>query len=247
MRSIRATAAVLMACLIASPLAAAEPYTFTSSDNWAPYSSNEDPNNGILVQIVTAAFRASGREIDVEFVPWARAVREAQIGLRTGVIGDWYSKEREMDFIYSDPIMHNDIVFFAFSDRGISYRKLKDLRAYKVGVVIGNSFIETLTKEGLAIDYAKDFDINLKKLIIGRIDLIADEKLSTLRLLKESYPSYADTIVPLQQPIETNYLYLLVSRKTDRASAIVAEFNTGLKAIIRDGTMKKILDAYGYQ
>jgi polar amino acid transport system substrate-binding protein len=228
-------------------LAAAQTYTFTSSDDWVPYSSSQDPKGGILVQIAKAAFRASGHEIDVALLPWARAVREAQLGLRTGVIGDWYSKEREKDFLYSDPIMENDIVFFAFSDRGVSYRKLEDLKAYKIGAVRDNAFIEKLIKAGLTIDYATDFKLNLKKLIGGRIDLLADEKLSTLRLLKESYPSYADRIVTLQPPIEVNYLYLLVSKKTDRASAIVTEFNEGLKVILSDGTMKKILDAYGYQ
>ena len=115
---------VVAACSMAGQ--SGRTYSLTASDDWMPYSSSKDPNGGILVMIAKAAFGASGRDAAVTLLPWNRALEEARAGSQMGIIGAWYSEERAKDFLYSDPIMKNEIALFVFSDRGIRYDKLEE-------------------------------------------------------------------------------------------------------------------------
>ena len=95
------------------------------------------------------------------------------------------------------------------------------------------------------MDYASDFETNFKKLIGGRIDILVDEKLATIRLIAAEYPNFKERIIVLQPPLESDGLYLIVPKKIKDARGIIADFNTGLKLISKNGTMQRILEAYG--
>jgi polar amino acid transport system substrate-binding protein len=220
-------------------------YLLTASDDWMPYSSAKDPNGGILVMIAKAAFDASGKDTTVTLLPWARALEDAREGSQMGIIGAWYSEDRAKDFLYSDPIITNEIVFFALVDRGIKHDELKDLSPFNIGVVRGNSFIDRLMRAGLTLDYANDFETNLKKLVGARIDILADEKLATIRLIDAKYPNFKERIEILRPPLESNDLFFIVSKKVKDAKLIVADFNSGLRLISANGAMRRILAAYG--
>ncbi|WP_417068180.1 substrate-binding periplasmic protein [Niveibacterium terrae] len=244
----RASCALALLIATALPLAtrAEEALTFAASDDWLPYSSAQAPEGGLLVKISRAALRAAGRDSHYVFPPWNRAIEEARAGAVTGIVGAWHSAEREKDFLYSAPIIKNDIVFFAFADRPIRYQKLADLQPYRIGAVRGNSFIRTLQQAHLRLDLATSQDENLRKFINRRFDILVDERRATELAIRTRFPGLENQIVALQPPLETNYLYLIVSKRANHAEQIVTDFNKGLATIEKDGTLKKIYRESGF-
>ena len=43
---------------------------------WAPHYGSELPEQGLTTAIVKAAFKAGGHSSNVDFIPWARALKE---------------------------------------------------------------------------------------------------------------------------------------------------------------------------
>ncbi len=232
--------------IAATSVWARSPLCFAASDDWLPYSSFSAPGGGLLVRIARAAFAAQGQDSSYVFPPWNRALTEARAGVLTGIVGAWYSEERERDFLYSQPIYKNEIVFIAFANQHIEYRQPADLRPYKIGAVRGNSFVTTLQSANLQVDLAKDMDENLRKFVRGRVKLIVDEKLSTEFAIAEKFPSIKQNVVFLQPPLETNYLYLIVSKEISDAAQIIADFNKGLAKIEQNGTLRRIYQDSGF-
>jgi len=215
-------------------------------EDWMPYSSSKAQNGGMLVMIAKAAFSAAGYGSTYEFPPWARVMSDAANGTLSGVIGAWYSAEREKDFLYSNPIMKNEIVFFAYTSQNIKFKELKDLAPYTIGAVRGNEFIDTLTKAGLKVDLATDGQSNMEKFAAKRFDILVDEKLATQAIINSSFPNIKDQIQILQPPLESNNLYLIVSKKLGNANDLITAFNKGLDIIGKDGTLTKIYSSSGF-
>lgn len=226
----------------------AERLIFCVSDDWAPYSSASDPNDGLLIIIGKAAFKAVGRDVDFAFMPWARAIQSAKSNQYAGVIGAWYTDERAKEFVYSTPIIRNDIVFFHKRDTPVTFSSLEGLKPYTIGAVRGSGYVEKLRAAGLAenIYLTSSYEISLRMLIENRYDLFIEEKYSVMHLINTKYPEWVGLIEAVAPPVESNGLYVIVPKANPRASAIINDFNVGLRKIQESGVLKKLLKEKGF-
>jgi len=53
--------------------------------------------------------------------------------------------------------------------------------------------------------------------------------------------------MPLSPPLHVHKLHLLFSKKVSDVPKKLEAFNSGLKAIIKDGSLKRILAKYGFE
>jgi polar amino acid transport system substrate-binding protein len=60
---------------------------------WAPHYGSELPEKGLTTAIVKAAFKAAGHSSDVDFIPWARALKEVEEGKSDIVMGAYHSQD----------------------------------------------------------------------------------------------------------------------------------------------------------
>ena len=58
---------------------------------WAPHYGSELPEQGLTSAIVKAAFKAEGHNSAVDFIPWARALKEVEVGNSDVVMGAYHS------------------------------------------------------------------------------------------------------------------------------------------------------------
>lgn len=225
----------------------ARPKIVLASSDWAPYYAEKLSGGGAAVQIVRSAFERAGYDLEIKWLPWARAIKEAEDGGFDGVLGVWYTAERAQLFTYSKPFFKNEIVFFKRRNEPINYHSLRDIRQYRIGVTRNSG-----PHEWLKTDYSKNIDLvgnaslNIKKLMAKRFDLMADEKLGIQYILNNEFPEWKNALESLVPPLQVNELHIMISKTNINHQKIINDFNKGLRAIQTDGTFRNILIKCGF-
>ncbi len=219
-----------------------------ATDSFAPYYGPKLLNNGYLTQLVKEAFKRKGYELNVKFVPWKRALEHSKSGNYDGLLGAYYKKDRTTFFEYSQEIDQTQIVFFTKKSRNIQYVKITDLSKYVIGVVRAYHYTKEFdkAKKYLHIFEANHLKHNIKLLIHDRVDLILGSKKVILALLNKHYPQYVSQIKFITPILQSNKLYVTISKKRKNYKKIITDFNEGLEEIIIDGTYDKILKFHNF-
>ena len=220
-----------------------------ATDSFEPYYGPKLVNNGYVTQQVKEAFKRKGYELTIKFVPWKRALEHSKLGNYDGLLGAYYKKERTTFFVYSEKIDQTQIVFFTKKSRNIQYNKFTDLSKYVIGVVRAYHYTKEfdISKKYLHIFEANHLKQNIKLLIHDRVDLILGSKKVIVRLLNQHYPQYVSEVKFITPILQSNKLYVTISKKRKNYKKIINDFNEGLKEIIEDGTYNKILKFHNFQ
>jgi len=218
-----------------------------ATDDWEPYYGPSLENDGFTVDIVGTAFQRTGYDLKIVYLPWKRALLMGEIGKKCqGVFGLYYTDERNQKFIYSDAFAVSVITFFKRAKEKISYRTLKDIAPYSVGVIAGyTNTLEFDAADYITKDVTADQVKNIQKLISKRVDLIIGSYNVITHALKTKLPESVGKIEPVYPPLKSNNLYFAISRMVPGHGKIIGDFNKGLKMIKDDGTYHKILNKHG--
>ncbi|MBT4500453.1 MAG: transporter substrate-binding domain-containing protein [Gemmatimonadetes bacterium] len=216
--------------------------------DWKPYSGRDLTNYGFTSEIVSKAFERSGLGVKFTFLPWKRARQETEMGKIDVLSPAYFSAERAQIYAVSEPYAWSTLVFCKKKGKDITYKELKDLKPYKIGVVMGyvNS-PEFDRADYLQKDSAPSDLLNLKKLLGGRVDLIVIDKFAAVDLLAHNpkLKTTPDDIVFLDPPVAVHPIHILISKKTPDFARKMEAFNSGLQEITKDGTVEKILKKHG--
>ncbi len=243
---LRSGAVLAIVAVLSMPAAHARQITMCTL-NWEPFYGAELPRNGFFTELVREAFERGGHTVNVEFMPWARAMLEVEQGDREVLLGAYYSEERAETYHASDSIYTAEVGLVAHRRVGIeSFASLRDLTDYTIGY--GRGF--TVTEEFDNADYldkepAKDLAQNVKKLYAGRIDMIAGS-FANIRYAAQQQQVDMDELVFLQPALVENSLHIMVSRAAPDGEQLLADFHRGLREIREDGTYERILRDMGY-
>ena len=98
--------------------------------DWEPYIGQELKNEGYVAEVVKEAFKKEGYEVEYTYLPWARVVHMAKKGDYDGYFPEYYSKEVEEEFIFSEKFKGGPLGFFRKKGSKIEYKELVDLKPY---------------------------------------------------------------------------------------------------------------------
>lgn len=227
--------------------AAAETKLTLGTVDWEPYFGEKLENGGVTAAIAKAAFKKVGYDIEIQFMDWNRAVGLTKSGKVDGLFGCYFTEERSKSMSMSDSMGEVEIVLFSKKGANISYTNMEALRPYKIGGMRGNAY----TKEFDSADYLKKefvdkMEINFKKLLKGRLDLVIGSRLTLQTVLNSQFAQDLDKIEVVKPALQSNSLHIGFSRKVDGYAKTTADFNKGLKMIKEDGTMEAITKKYGF-
>ncbi len=123
----------MIALLSAVSLVSAQTYRMTSL-SWPPYSDPDIAQQGASVAVAKAAFRAMGHDLHVDFFPWSRAVRLAQVDSNyIGYFPEYFYQTSR--FLFSDPIGTGPLGLVQNIETPIQWTDVTDLKKYRLGVV----------------------------------------------------------------------------------------------------------------
>jgi polar amino acid transport system substrate-binding protein len=216
------------------------------TEPWAPYMSPELLNQGFLPELLVEALKRKGFTATVKFIPWARAVSNVKRGFSDALCGAYYTEERAKFLVYSLPITEVQDVLFCKNEKKISYKQLTDLKPYEIGVVRGASYGEAFNSATfLKKQEVAKYELNIKKLIKGRIDLFAGPGDIIKYTIRKQFPELTDQIVSITPPLSRNKIYIGFSKKSKGYQERLKAFNSGVEMMKKDGSFAALAKKHG--
>ena len=234
--------------LIAPGLAAGQPLTIVS-DPYPPlgYVKNGEIV-GVSVDLITLLLERTGIEGKFMMYPWARAYEMAQKEKDILIYQLTYTEERARLFQLIGPIVGDtDCLWKLKRRKDIVLNNLDDAKRYRIGVVrdyfVHTYLVQNGFEEGKNLEPIHDDDLNIKKLLSGRIDMMFLAELVFNHRITELGYNRDDFEKAL--PVISNEGYLGFSRQT--SPDVVKRFEEALATIKQDGSYDRIMGAYGVQ
>ncbi len=248
----RAFVLALILCIGSAATLAAQTSQETTlimvTEVWPPYRMDDPASpsgfRGIDIDLCLALEKRLGIRIDIQRVPWARALDMMKSGQADIITGIARTSEREA-FLHYLPTSYSVVrpMFLAPKGQGSLVRSYDDLYGKSIGQSTHSAYFprfntdNALNKQSLSTETQI-----LQMLALKRIDLAigTDPNLSwdIARL------GLRDSVEPTAwQPEERTELFLAISRKSP-AAALLERMDAALRAMIADGSIAAIQAAY---
>jgi polar amino acid transport system substrate-binding protein len=211
-------------------------------DPWPPFLDPNRPNKGIVVEIATAAYATQGYELEMSFVPWARAIAGVRSASSDLLLGTWFTKERTEYLMYSEPYLDNAIKFIKKKGDDFEYSDVESLTGKSVGIVRGYGYGEEFSNaENFKKPEAKNLIINIRKLVAGRINLAIEDELVARSIMAKEDPELLDQVEFSKVDYSTNALHVTSGLANAKHKELIEAFNRGLSEIKASGKYAEIL------
>lgn len=119
------------------------------STNYEPFTGERLQGGGIVNRSIRRIAENAGLGIEIEYLPWARAIESTRRGEYDATSYAHYNPDRDVDFIQVGPFTEERIVFFVRADSNIeSWQTLEDLADLRIGVVLGYTYLKEFWELG---------------------------------------------------------------------------------------------------
>ncbi len=81
--------------------------------NWEPFYGEHLPNQGFITQIARESFDSSGLNLKATFTDWSKAIEMSKSKGAIGLLGAYYTDERNKEYVYSLPLYSSKVIFIA--------------------------------------------------------------------------------------------------------------------------------------
>ncbi|MBU1171962.1 MAG: transporter substrate-binding domain-containing protein [Proteobacteria bacterium] len=238
--------------MISSTCFASDELYFAGLDDAAPFSYEE---NGVIkgydYDIFMEMMQRAGYTVKVELLPFKRSWHYLINGAVDGTFMIYYKEERKAHLLYCETPIHV-ATYHLFVKKGheFPFNGVNDLYGKKVanqsGFFVSNEFDQAVKNKKIILEEALSCDMNLKKLMSGRVDCY----ISSARLIRPNILELGiqHDIVQLPVPVLPNKgLYIALSLTADRIkdkAAFVRMLGLIRQTMDKDGTMDKINAKY---
>lgn len=246
----------LMICCHVFFLGAASPeeiVTACGDCNYPPitYTEQEEGSNpelgreiiGVAPDVLRLIFDEIGITVQARYAGnWKRCQSNVEHGNVDILLGPYMTEERKKYAVFTaTPLASDAQSIFVWKGREFTFEKWDDLKGRRVGVTLGysggkkfNKFLRKNTK----LDRVSERLQNYRKLELGRIECIS-EGLYT-GLINARKFEYEGRIVPLPTPVNAEFMYLSISKKS-KYEHYLPQIEEGLKKLRADGTIDKLI------
>lgn len=231
---------LIFLCLITAGLRA-ETLT-AAADPWPPYVGPKLAGQGLAVQVVRAALKREGYDLEIRFMPWARALRLTKNGSTDLLVAAWWTQERAAYLHFSEPYAQNNLKFIKLKQDPFEFEGFASLAGKRIGVVRDYGYGDAF---GQADNFQQvensDLLHNIRMLMAGRIDLTLEDELVATTILRQQAPEQLTEVAFSHTPLQTKSLYVASGRNNPRHQQIISAFNRGLASLRADGTLARLL------
>ncbi|WP_255990449.1 substrate-binding periplasmic protein [Chitinolyticbacter albus] len=245
------TPTAILRCVLVLSLtlttAHAAPLVLTLQE-YPPFMGTRLAGNGMLSQAVVTVFERAGYAVQLQSVPNNRAIEAPRQGMADGSFGWARTPERERDLHYTAPVMSLRMVFCQKAGRSFNWQSLEDLAPYTIGTTLGNTYSEgfdaLLVSGKLRTDVAPSDVANLRKLLVGRVDLFPiDAEVGPYLMAQQLSAAQRQQLSCPDQAYWSAPLHVVISRKRADGANIVAAFDKALATMQKSGELDALIAA----
>jgi len=199
---------------------------------------------GISVEIVKAIQKEVGNSSKIKLYPWARALKILNKKKNYALFSMLKTKERENKYKWVGPLDKMRLIFFKKRGSSIKLNSLEDAKKVKkIGVTKGvanESILKSMHFKNLDVKAGVD-DENIKKLVIGRIDLWPALEKAALYSAKKM--GLSNKIEPIKNVvIFEGDLYIAFNKQTD--DKIIKKWQDAFNKLKKNGIIEQIKAKY---
>lgn len=234
---------VLCALLWAGCLKA-ESWVVGSMEGFAPFNYTVGEEYvGIDVQILNEAAQSIGVVLNHQPLPWNRALLDFQIGNLDALFQLAPTPERFDKWHMVGPLRRTRTVFVTHKDSLLQdVRSLDDLEGLVVGVVAGFTYEDRFDHHpDLAREVSKDDFTNIRKLLLGRSDVIVGGYATLSHVAEELNAS--DMLRFLPTPLVEQDRYIAFPRD-ERGAGQAVRLQEALEQMHRAGRIEDIVQKH---
>ncbi len=224
--------------------AVADPVIIVTED-FPPYNYQENSiPKGLSTEVIQAVLKEIDTQAVFKFYPWARAYKIAQQEKNHLIYSIVRIPEREKQFQWVGMIApYSTSLYKLKANSEIIVDSLSDAKKYLVGVSREDVITTYLRREGfISFEISNHDSLNIKKLLSGRIDLIAYDDASFVYIVR----SMGLDLLKFEKVISlselSGSLYMAFNKDTD--PELINSFRTGLQAIKDNGHFDEIQRKY---
>lgn len=233
---------VLFFCFLIVTPSLVQAYTAVGDNNYPPqiFINQEGTPDGYDIEVLRLIEAKNKITFKIKLMVWDEAKKEVMDGKADILIGVNKTPEREVYFDFSEPYLENRMVIFVLNDNFFIHgpEELKDRR---VGVQRGDLAEEFLRKNYPAMNlYYFDNQLDaLDALQKGKIDAVVGNYFTGYYWINKY--GISGKIKVVGKPIlTTNYCFAVKKGNKE----VLAELNSGIKAIKLSGDLKKLQDEW---
>lgn len=213
-------------------------------NEFPPYKMENSASGlaGFDVEFLKEAFMRVGISLNIQYMPWKRALEEARQGRVNGVCSCSHTKEREKYLSFSSPLGKASAGLFSLTENNFArLGTIEAIGSQSVGVIRGYNILKNLYAAGTEniIELSSERQ-GLQLLLKGRLDYYysyeSPARFYLARLKQSDKISYDE--------IDFSNYYSCFSKSSEGSEILLEKFNAGLALIKEDGTYDKILAKY---
>ncbi|MFT5648939.1 MAG: polar amino acid transport system substrate-binding protein [Yoonia sp.] len=224
-----------------------------AADEWCPYNCEPGSNNpGFMIEVAREALEPYGHEIEYKTLNWARSLHQAKIGDINGVVGAVV--DEAPNFVFGPAIgTYHDTVTFRKGE-GFDPDEMMEHPNLRLGAINGyeyygavNDFIEGHQDDRQRVQFVSGEDAlekNIRKLIAGRIDAIAE-----VRSVMDYNLALFDltTSVEIREIDEENDIFIAFSPSLSESQIYADQLSEGVELLKSTGRYAEIFAKYGVE
>lgn len=248
----KAAAPLVATLLIAAPVGRAETVTEGWRETWAvgsmagfaPYNHTVDGTyTGLDVEILNEAAQSINVALNHRPLPWNRALLDFEMGNLDAVFQLAPSPERFKRFHMVGPLRTTRTVFMTRIDSSLQdFAELDELSDLVVGIVAGFSYEDSFdTDESILKEPSEDDFTNMRKLLLGRVDVIVGGYASLAYVARALEAE--DQVRFLPTPLVEQARYIAFPRD-QRGAAQAERLQKALDAMHGSGRVASIVEGY---
>ncbi len=218
------------------------------TEEYPPYNYMKDNKiEGFSTEVVEAILKVINKEhLKIQMQPWARAYRTVQDEPNVLLYTMARTPAREKTFKWVGPIADRKVWMYKLKSRkDIKVNSLEDAKKYLISGVNNSAIAMYLINQGFEVgknlQLIHNEDLNFKKFIMGRVDLISKVPMGMAMELKTEGMDMS-LVEPLILVSGDLFYYLAFS--LDTPDRTIKEWQEALITIKKEGTYKRIKEAY---
>jgi len=240
---------ILSLCVIGFSSNAFAETTLIIATGELPPITSEQPEKSFLTDVFQAVEKEMGVKFVFKFLSWKRCEMYVEKLKVWGAIPYVRTPEREQKYDFSEPIYKSATKFFEYSSDGkmenISFTQLSELKSYRIGGVRGYWYEKMFHDAGVELELARNNELNIRKLLTGKIDLVFLSETSGWYTIKTLFAHEHGEFFTSVTPFLVKDVCLMTSKQYPDCQELLTKFNTALKKIKGNGVFQKLADKHG--
>lgn len=217
------------------------------TENLAPLNYQDGAEvKGFSVELLRKMASAAGLALDLQVLPWQRALQMAEAQPASVLFSLTRTPERESQFQWVGPIAPRRVLVYRLAKRtDLSLPQLSELRERRIGVVRDSAADRLLQAAGLRpgveLEHGLDDATNVRKLLASRMEFVVLLDWAAAWAMRQHKLDYEALQPVMELDVTRAYWYGL---RPDADPAVARRLQAALEAMKRDGRYEQLRQRY---